>query len=153
MEILEQQKLVLNQLMWIRKKVTQLEFAKEIQKIKKSMDIKGVCAPTWITAIHGHNIVPGSLPLIDIELFVQADDIDLNNMGYDVKDELLIENALCVHYEGAPQGLQLVHKNIAAYISKKKLKPSTPIYTVSDADPLISLPTMKASVYVGVSQS
>ena len=150
--ILENQELKLNNLISIRKKITQQEMAVEMQKLGKFINEKGAqkAGPllTVTFAIEQNNFGQ----VLDMEILVPLDkEIEVTG-EYTFKRQFLLTNALKATHTGNPALLQNTYNLINAHIIENKLQPITASYnvTVKDVMDPSKIDEVVIDIYVGI---
>jgi len=135
----------------LRKKVTQFELNEEMLKISrflKANELKKVGPMITTTfAIEDSGV-------IDMEILVPIDRVIVPSDEYKFKSLFEIENALYIKYEGNPEFLQDTYKQMIEYIKGNRLQQATPIYNVEVKEmlPGMSYDEFEIDIYIGISK-
>lgn len=146
LEIMERQKLELENLFCFRAKVKQTE----VDSIVKDMDDKLMQARTTrignpVTATFG---VDGEY--IDIEIMLPIDK-KIGDIGrYYYKEKLEIVNAVLASYKGHPGKVQEVCNLLNKYIVDNKLQPITVGYNITKMIDPLHIENTQIDIYVGI---
>ena len=150
--ISERQELKLNNLISLRKKVTQQEIPIEMQKLSKFITEKGAqkSGPmiTATFAIEQNNFGQ----VLDMEILVPLDkEIEVTG-EYTFKKQFLLTNALKATHTGNPTLIQSTYNLINSHIIENKLQPITASYnvTVKDVMDPSKIDELVIDIYVGV---
>jgi effector-binding domain-containing protein len=150
--ILENQELKLNNLISLRKKITQQEMPVEMQKLSKFITEKGAqkSGPmiTATFAMEQNNFGQ----FLDIEILVPLDKEIEATGEYTFKKQFLLTNALKATHTGNPALLQNTYNLINSYIIANKLQPITASYnvTVKDVIDPSKIDELVIDIYVGL---
>ena len=139
----------------LRKKMTQPEVQQEMMKIGQYFQEKGIKknGPV-VTATFAVEQVDGQ-PLLDMEILVPMDkQVDLGG-EYRVKIVFHLVNAVYARHEGNPNLLQGTLNEMVKYIHEHGLRQINAAYSVNvrELKPGDSLEDMVADVYIGVDPS
>ena len=151
MEIKEEQELVLENILSLRKKMTQQQMQEEMIKISQVMQEVGVQKGGPLTTATYAVIQSGNEQLMDIEIIVPLNKkVDLPT-GYTFKPMIKIIHALCIRHIGSPTMLSNTITTLNNYIIKNNKQVITPTYnvTVKDAMNQDELDDMIMDIYVG----
>lgn len=150
--ILEKQELKLQNMISLRKKMTQQEMSLEIKKlgeyIKEIGAEKNGPAITATFAIEQSNCGQ----VVDMEILIPLNkEIDLNR-EYKFKKEFYLTNALKITHFGNPAFLQNTYNELTRYIQEKCIQPITVAYnvTIKDATNISKMNEAITDIYVGV---
>lgn len=137
----------------LRKKMTQEEINSEIMKIGKFLQDNGVRKAGPIVTVTFAVDAENGQPLLDMEILVPLDKkIELPGQ-YVFKPVFHIVNAVYARHEGNPAALQNTYNDMLAYIQKNKRHQITAGYNVQVKDlmPGMTPDDMVVDVYIGVS--
>ncbi len=139
----------------LRKKMTQMETQQEMMNIRKYLEENGVRKNgPIVTATFAVEKV-NEQPIFDMEILVQMDK-KLSLVGvYRLKEEFHLVNAVYARHKGNPNNLQSTYNEIMAYINQNNLQQITAGYNVNvvDLKPGDSIENMIIDVYIGVNPS
>ncbi|MHB8062261.1 MAG: AraC family transcriptional regulator [Ruminiclostridium sp.] len=152
MQIENGKELKIENLLSLRKKMTQAEANTEMMKIGKMFEEKGIKknGPV-ITATFAIETIGGQA-LLDMEIFVPMDKkVELTG-EYRFKALFHMVNAVYARHVGNPAMLQNTYNEMMAFIQQNDLQQITAGYnvTVKDMLPGISLDELVMDVYIGV---
>lgn len=134
----------------LRKKMTQTEINEEIININRFFESRGIekQGPFMTTtyAIEQNN-------LFDMEILVPMNKAVELPQKYVFKPVFKLVNAIYVRHKGNPSLLQTVYNEIYAYIHNNKLQPITPAYnvTVKEITPGMNMDDVVIDIYIGIS--
>jgi len=139
----------------LRKKMTQPEIQQEMMKIGQYFQEKGIKknGPV-VTATFAVEQVEGQ-PLLDMEILVPMDkQVDLDG-EYRLKKVFHLVNAVYARHEGNPNFLQTTLNEMVKYSKDQGLRQITAAYNVNvrELKPGDSLEEMVVDVYIGVDPS
>ena len=145
----------LQNLLSLRRKMTQAEINEEMMKIGKILEANGIKKNgPIITATFAIETVGGQ-PLLDMEVLVPMDKRVELPPEYKVKDLFHMVNAVYARHKGNPALLQNTYNEMMTYIQQNSLQQITAGYnvTVKDVLPGMSVEEMVIDVYIGVNPS
>jgi effector-binding domain-containing protein len=150
--ILEKQEFRLQNVISLRKKMTQQEMALEMKKLSEYVKEKGADknGPV-ITATFGVE-QKGFDQLLDMEILVPLNKDIASEKEYKLKKDFYLTNALKITHVGNPMTLQNTYNDLNRYIQEKCVQPITVAYTVMVNDVMDSFKMDEAvmDIYVGV---
>jgi effector-binding domain-containing protein len=153
MQIEKGKELRLENLLSLRKKLTQEEVNIELDKISKFLDEKGIKKNgSLVTATFGIESQSGH-PTLDIELLLPMDKKVELPPEYKLKEVFHLVNAVYARHTGNPNLLQNTYNEMLSYIQENKLQQLTVGYNVQ-VNELIhvqSIDQLAIDVYIGVS--
>ena len=151
MKILEEQELVLENVLSLRKRMTQQQMQAEMVKIGQVMQQLGVQKNGPITTATYAVEQVGNEQLMDIEIIVPLDKQVGLPKEYTLKPIIKIVNTLYVRHEGHSSRLQETINSLNEHIVKHKKQVITATYNVivKDAMKQEDLNNMIIDVYVG----
>lgn len=153
MAVIETNKeLRLENVLSLRKKMTQTEINEEMVKIGNFFDANGIkkAGPIITTtyAIEENNV-------LDMEILVPMDKVINLPSEYILKPLFRLTNAVYSRHEGNPNLLQSVYNEMLAYIQRNGLQQITSGYnvTVKEMLPEMSVDDFVIDVYIGISEN
>lgn len=149
--ILENQELRLNNLISLRKKMTQQDMSSEMANLKQYIkDAGATIVGSIITSTF--NVVQSVIPIMDIEILIPVDKQIAETAYYKFKNEFILTNAIKIIHNGSPNGLQNTFNEINSYIQQNNLQPMTSAYnvTIQDAKDMSEIDNIEIHVYVGI---
>ena len=155
MNIIKGKELKLENVLSLRKKMTQMEIQNEMINIGKHLEENGVKKNgPIVTATHSIEQINNEM-LLDMEILVPMDKkLELSGK-YKLKEIFHLTNAVYKRHEGNPNNLQITYNEMMEYITQNNLQQITAGYNVSivDLKPGESLDKMIMDVYIGVNPS
>ncbi|MDD4297808.1 MAG: AraC family transcriptional regulator [Ruminiclostridium sp.] len=154
-EIKEGQELRLENVLSIRKKMTQTELQQEMTQIGNFIQQNNLIKSGPVVSATFSIEQNGTSPILDMEILVPLDkDIPLPE-PYRMKKIFHLKNAIHVRHEGNPQRLQNTLNGMVQYIQNNKLQQITPAYnaTVNEPKPGEGLDKLIIDAYIGVNPS
>jgi len=144
--------LILENVLSLRKKLTQEEINNEMIKIGKFFESNSINkAGPVVTCTYSAEVV-NAVVMMDMEILVPMDrTVDL--VDYTLKPIFRLVNAVYARHYGDPTKLQDTYNEMLEFIQKNKLQQITPGYnvTVKDILPDMNPNEIIVDVYVGVS--
>lgn len=136
----------------LRKKMTQEEMQKEMAKIGQFFEANGIKKSGYITTTTYSIDSDGTL---DMEILVPMDKLVDLPSEYRLKSVFKLVNAVYARHEGNPANLQNVYNEMLAYIKENNLQQITTGYnvTLKDITPDMSMDEVVIDVYIGVSEN
>mgnify|MGYP000972065557 CR=1 FL=1 len=146
--------LILENVLSLRKKLTQEEINSEIANIKKYFELNGIGkAGPIVTSTHSVEMERG-VAILDMEIIIPMDRnfADVTKSDYKIKPVFKIANAIYVRNQGNPSQLEQIYKEMMSYIQKNGLQQITPSYnvTVKEILPGMDLNEAIIDVYIGI---
>jgi effector-binding domain-containing protein len=142
-------------LLSIRKKMTQQEINIVLTKIGNLLEEKGIKKNgPIISATFSVEMVEGQ-PLLDMEILVPLDKKVELPEGYKFKELFNLNHAVYARHIGNPTTIESTYKELAAYIKENNLQPITVGYNVNikDIKPEEGFDEMITDIYIGVNPS
>ena len=153
LHIEEGKQLIMNNVLSLRKKMTQQQLQEEMMKIGQALQKLGVKKKgNLVTATFGIEEINGE-QLLDIEILLPLDrEVELP-VEYKLKKEFRLVNAVYARHEGNPVLLQNTLQGMMDYISKRGLQQITAAYNVqvNEVRSEAELDGMIVDCYVGFS--
>lgn len=152
-EILQGKELRMENVLSVRKEMSQIQVNEELMKIRKFFEANGIkkngSIVTTTFAIENSN----GQPIMDMEILVPMDKkIDLTG-EYRLKEVFHLKNAVYARHTGNPNNLQATFNEVKEFIHTKELTTITSGYTVMVTETVNSLDEMIMDVYIGVSSN
>lgn len=151
MAVIETNKeLRLENVLSLRKKMTQIEINEEISDINRFFESRGIekqgSIVTVTYAIEQNN-------LFDMEILVPMNKAVELPQKYVFKPVFKLVNAIYVRHKGNPSLLQAVYNEILAYIHNNKLQQITPAYnvTIKEVTAGMNMEDVVIDIYIGIS--
>jgi effector-binding domain-containing protein len=154
-EFKEGRELKLENVLSLRKKMTQNEIQQEMIQIGNFMQQNNLKKSGPVVTTTFAIEQNGTSPLLDMEILVPLDkDIPLPEQ-YRMKKLFHLKNAVYARHEGNPQLLQNTLNSMVQYIQNNKLQQITPAYnaTVNEPKPGEGLDKLIIDAYIGVNPS
>ncbi|MDQ2085163.1 AraC family transcriptional regulator [Herbivorax sp. ANBcel31] len=136
----------------LRKKMTQEQMQKEMAKIGQFFEANAIKKAGNITTTTYYVDSDGTL---DMEILVPMDKLVELPSEYRLKPVFKLVNAVYARHEGNPSNLQNVYNEMLGYIKENNLQQITTGYnvTVKDITPNMSMDEVVIDVYIGVSEN
>ncbi len=136
----------------LRKKITQEEMQKEMAKIGQFFEENGIKKSGYIATTTYSIDSDGKL---DIEILVPMDKLVELPPEYRLKPVFKLVNAIYARHEGNPANLQNVYNEMMEFIKENNLQQITTGYnvTVKDSSLAMSMGEIVIDVYIGVSEN
>jgi effector-binding domain-containing protein len=150
--ILENQELMLNNLISLRKKMTQQEMTQELQKIGQIIKENNAtkCGPIITSTFAIEQGYMGQV--MDIEILIPVDkELSLGN-SLNFKKQFCLINALKISHIGNPSLLQNTYNELNKYINDNNLQTITSAYavTVKDIADISKIDEAIVDIYIGI---
>lgn len=137
----------------LRKKMTQEEINSEMMKIGKLFQDNGIKKAGPVVTVTFAMETKNGQPLLDMEILIPMDKKVELPTEYVFKPVFHIVNAVYARHEGNPANIQNTYNDMLAYINQNKLQQITAGYNVQLKDmlPGMTPDEMIIDVYIGVS--
>ncbi|MBZ4647229.1 MAG: hypothetical protein PWR27_1951 [Petroclostridium sp.] len=156
MGVIERDKsLRLENVLSLRKKMTQQEVQQEMMKIGKFLQDNGIRKTGPVVTATFAVETDNEQPLMDMEILVPIDRKAELPEGYRLKEVFHLLHAVYARHEGNPNMLQNTYNEMLAYIQQNNLQQITAGYNVNIKEPKSAqeLDDMVIDVYIGVNPS
>lgn len=155
MKIEEGKELRMENVLSLRKKMTQQQMQEEMKKIGQMMSKMGIKKNNPLVTTTFALEEKDGQQIMDIEILIPINSVEGLPNEYRLKKEFILVNAIYVRYEGNPMLLQNVIDEMIKYINENNLQQITSAYNVyiKDASNDIDLNNMIIDVYIGVSSN
>ena len=150
--ILEKQEFHLTNLISQSRKVTQNEFLTNMEKLKRYSEENNFCVKNF-TSVTYSIVIENGEQVLDNECIVEFETPVLQENlpeEFNVKNELLITNAVNLSFKGNQSLFISKYNEITGYLSAKKLQPITPLYTVTHYPFSQEENTVDLDFYIGI---
>ncbi|WP_172674816.1 AraC family transcriptional regulator [Cellulosilyticum ruminicola] len=153
MEIKESQELILENVLSLRKKMTQLEMQQEMIEIQKFINEMGIKVNGPITTATYFVEQTADGVVMDLEIIVPLDKKIELSCKYKFKPIIKIVNALKITHQGNPNRLNDTINKLNQYIYEKQKQVITPTYnvTVKNVSDPKDIEDVVMDIYVGCS--
>ncbi|MCG8572752.1 MAG: AraC family transcriptional regulator [Spirochaetes bacterium] len=129
-EVKSGKNLELNNLISIRKRMSQSEINSEILNIGNYLKEKGANKNgPLVTATYKAELVNNE-PFLDMEILLPVDKKIEVASGYQFKDSLILNDMLTIQHKGNPNFLPNTYSQLVSYISDNQLEQNSPAYNV-----------------------
>lgn len=155
LDIKEGQELKLENVLSLRKKMTQEDLQQELVKIGNLMQQNSLKKSGPVVTSTFSVEQNRTTTLLDMEILVPLDKYIPIPEPYQMKSVFHLKNAVYARHEGNPQLLQNTLSDMVQYIQKHKLRQITPAYnaTISEPKPGEGLDKLIIDAYIGVNPS
>jgi effector-binding domain-containing protein len=149
--ILENQELRLNNLISLRKKMTQQDMPSEIATLEQYLKDYGA-TKTGPIITSTFSIVQAIVPTMDMEILIPIDKEIEESEVFKLKREFILTNAIKAIHKGNPMMLQNTFNEINSYMQLNSLQPISSAYnvTINDAKDMSEIDSVEIHVYVGI---
>ncbi len=139
----------------LRKKMTQMRIQEEMLKIQEFLKQHNLAENGPVTTATYAIDQNGGNPILDMELLIPLSKEFESSGDYVFKKLFHLVNAVCIHHEGNPALLQNTYNELNSYIMHNHMQPITAGYnvTVREPKPGESIDSFKADVYIGINPS
>ena len=147
--------LKLDNVLSLRKKMTQMEIQQEMMKIGKFFEEIGIKKNGPVVTATFAMEQNGGQPLLDMEILIPMDKKVSLDGEYILKEKFHLVNAVYAKHIGNPNLLQNTYNQLMAYINDNKLHQITVAYNAQVKDMKLgdSIDDMVMDVYIGVNPS
>lgn len=147
--------LIFENVLSLRKKMTQMQIQEEMLKIQEFLKQHNLAKNGPVTTATYAIDQNGGNPILDMEILIPLDKEFEASGDYVFKKLFHLVNAVCIHHEGNPAQLQNTYNELNSYIMQNNMSPITAGYnvTVSEPKPGESLDDFKVDVYIGINPS
>ena len=149
--ILEKQELKFNNLISLRKTMTQQDMPSEMEKIQQYLKDAGAnkIGPIITTTF---SVVQAIVPTMDMEILIPIDKKTEESEVFKFKKEFILTNAIKAIHKGNPMMLQNTFNEINSYMQLNNLQPISSAYnvTIHDAKDMSEIDSVEIHVYVGI---
>jgi len=145
--------LILENVLSLRKKLTQEEINSEMIIISKFLESNGISKNgSVITTTYGMDITSKGT-VFDMEILIPIDKVFDMSCEYKLKPIFKLTNAIYARHEGNPAKLQNLYNYMMIYMKERNLQQITSGYnvTIRDIVPGMSVDDVIIDVYIGVS--
>ena len=136
LEVLENKKLVLKNVLRKELKNIQLELLnEEINKFALLLDKLTVQTfGPLVTKSNGVNISDDGELIMDYDLLIQAHDYKQYKSSFEAIERLEVPNCIYLRFEGAPEDIQYAHSKLDLYFYENNLESTGEVYSVMIED-------------------
>lgn len=149
--ILENQTLKFNNLLSLRKNMTQQDIPSEMSKLEQYIkDSSATKIGPIITTTF--SITQSIEPMMDMEILIPIDKEINSNTFFKFKKNFILTNAIKAIHTGNPKFLKNTFDSINLYIQQNNLQPITSAYnvTIHDAKNISEIDKVEINIYVGM---
>lgn len=155
LQILEGQKLRMENVLSYRKKINADDMNKSIVAMRDLIKEKGATETGPVTMATFSIEMVGKKQMVEVEILIPMDKKISTPNGYTFKEVFLLTNAVKASHIGSPAKFNDTMDKVNNHIKDKKLTTATAGYNVTVKEPTspMEINTMQIDIYIGISEN